>query len=136
MIMLKNWKNRLVLYQWFVYGWCISYLLLIIMMIMMMTMIKIIVIKIIMLLVDSFTLKYSWTLLFIQVFWDFSFIISQWDENSLPLSTYAKFSEKLTFLTLWYAHVRVCIRGLEMLVFRKILRAYLMDDSKGNRPGK
>ena len=25
-----------------------------------------------------------------------------------PLSTYAKFSEKLTFLTSWYAHVRVC----------------------------
>ena len=43
-----------------------------------------------------------------------------------PLSTYTKFSEKLTFLTLWY--VRVRIRGLEMLVFRKILRAYLMDD--------
>ena len=89
-----------------------------------------------MLLVDSFTLKYSWTLLFIQVFWDFSFIISQWDEKGHPLSTYTKFSEKLTFLTPWYAHVRVRIRGLEMLVFRKILRVYLMDDSKGNRPGK
>ena len=136
MIMLKNWKNGLVLYQRSEYGWCISYLLLIIMMIMMMTMIKIIVIKIMMLLVDSFTLKYSWTLLFIQVFWDFSFIISQWDEKGHPLSTYTKFSEKLTFLTLRYAHVRVRIRGLEMLVFRKILRVYLMDDSKGNRPGK
>ena len=45
-----------------------------------------------------------------------------------PLSTYVKFSEKLTFLTLWYAQVRVRIRGLEMLVFRKILRTYLMDD--------
>ena len=44
------------------------------------------------------------------------------------LSTYVKFSEKLIFLTLWYTHVRVCIRGLEMLVFRKILRTYLMDD--------
>ena len=29
-----------------------------------------------------------------------------------PLSTYAKFSEKLTFLTLWYAYVRVRISGL------------------------
>ena len=38
-----------------------------------------------------------------------------------PFSTYAKFSEKL---------VRVRIRGLEMLVFRKILRTYLMDDPK------
>ena len=34
---------------------------------------------------------------------------------SQPLSKYAKFS------------VRVRIRGLEMLVFRKILRKYLMD---------
>ena len=41
-----------------------------------------------------------------------------------PLSTCANFSVKLTFLTLWYAHVRVRIRGLEMLVFRKILRMY------------
>ena len=44
-----------------------------------------------------------------------------------PLSTFAKFSEKLTFLIPWYAHVRVCLRGLEMLVSRKILRTYLMD---------
>ena len=29
--------------------------------------------------------------------------------------------------TLWYAHVRACIRGLEMLVFWKILRTYLVD---------
>ena len=48
-----------------------------------------------------------------------------------PLSTYAKFSEKLTFLTLWYGHVYVRIKGLEMLVFRKILRTYLMDDPLG-----
>ena len=45
-----------------------------------------------------------------------------------PLSTYVKFSEKLTFLTPWYAHLRVLIRGLEMLVFQKILHTYLMDD--------
>ena len=42
-------------------------------------------------------------------------------------STYTKFSQKLTFLTPWYAHLRVRIMGLEMLVFRKILRTYLMD---------
>ena len=48
-----------------------------------------------------------------------------------PLSTYAKFSEKLAFLTPWYAHARVRIRGLEMLVFREILRTYLMDDPQG-----
>ena len=40
-----------------------------------------------------------------------------------PLRTYAKFSEKLTFLT-----PCVRIRRLEMLVFRKILRTYLMDE--------
>ena len=44
-----------------------------------------------------------------------------------PLSTCAKFSEKLTFLTPRYVHVCVLIRGLKMLVFRKILRTYLMD---------
>ena len=38
-----------------------------------------------------------------------------------PLSTYAKFSEKLTFLITRNAHERVRIRGLEMLVFGKIL---------------
>ena len=47
-----------------------------------------------------------------------------WDH---PLSTYAKFSEKLTLLTPRYAHVRVRIRRLEMLVFRKVLRTYLID---------
>ena len=45
-----------------------------------------------------------------------------------PLSTYANFSVKLTILISWYAHVRVRIKGLEMLVFRDILRTYLMDD--------
>ena len=50
---------------------------------------------------------------------------------SHPLSTYAKFSEKLTFLPPWYVHVRVRIRGSEMLVFRKILRTYLMDEPFG-----
>ena len=44
-----------------------------------------------------------------------------------PLSMYAKFSEKLTFLTSWYAHIRVRNRRLEMLVFQKIVRTYLMD---------
>ena len=41
------------------------------------------------------------------------------------MTTDAKFSEKLTFLTPRYVHVR--IRGSEMLVFRKILRTYLMN---------
>ena len=35
----------------------------------------------------------------------------------------AKFSEKWTFLTPWYAHVRVRIRWLKMFVFPNILRA-------------
>ena len=44
-----------------------------------------------------------------------------------PVSAYAKFSEKLTFLTLRYtnnAHVSVRISGVEMLVIQKILRTY------------
>ena len=36
---------------------------------------------------------------------------------------HTKFSEKRTFLTPWYAHVRVRIRRQEMFVFRKIWRA-------------
>ena len=42
---------------------------------------------------------------------------------------HAKCSEKLTFLTPWYAHVRVRNRGEERLVFRKILLTYQMNDS-------
>ena len=45
--------------------------------------------------------------------------------------TYAEFSKKLTFLTSWYAHVRVRIRGSQMLVFRNILPTYSMNDPKG-----
>ena len=52
----------------------------------------------------------------------------KWLIRGYPFSIYAKFSEKLTFLTPWYAHVRVRIRGLEILIFRKILRTHLMDD--------
>ena len=49
--------------------------------------------------------------------------------NFLNIKTIFLFNktEKLTFLTPWYAHVRVRIRGLEMLVFQKILHTYLMD---------
>ena len=47
--------------------------------------------------------------------------------RSHPLSKYAKFSEKPIFLTPWYAQWRVRIRGLEILVFRKILRMCFMD---------
>ena len=41
-----------------------------------------------------------------------------------PFSMQQKFSEKLTLLTPWHAHVHVCTRGSEMFVFRKILRTY------------
>ena len=50
-------------------------------------------------------------------------------ERDHSFSTYAKFSEKLTFLTPWYA-VRVRIRGQEILVFRKILRTSPAGDSQ------
>ena len=36
--------------------------------------------------------------------------------------TYTKFSEKLTFLTPWYAPLRARIRGWKMSVFRKIFQ--------------
>ena len=39
-----------------------------------------------------------------------------------PLSTYTKFSDKLTFHTPWFEHVHVRTRGREMLVFQKISR--------------
>ena len=58
-------------------------------------------------------------------------INNEWDAwlvaiRGHPLSTYAKYSEKLAFLTPWYAHVRVRIRELEIIVFRKSLPTYLM----------
>ena len=44
-----------------------------------------------------------------------------------PTSTICQ-STELTFLTPWYAHVRVRIRGFKKLDFWKILRSYVMDD--------
>ena len=41
-------------------------------------------------------------------------------------STFSEFSEKLTFLTPWYAFILKHIMGLEMLVFREIFRTYKM----------
>ena len=52
------------------------------------------------------------------------------------LSTDAKFSGRQLFLTPWYANVRVRIRGLEMLVFRKLLRTYVMNDPLEKVPDK
>ena len=47
--------------------------------------------------------------------------IKIWDHS---FSTFTEFPKKLTFVTSWYAYVRVRIRGWERLVFRKILRTY------------
>ena len=47
--------------------------------------------------------------------------VDQWDH---PSGMHAKFSEKLTFLTLCYAQMCVRIRGKEIIAFRKILRTY------------
>ena len=38
-------------------------------------------------------------------------LISVWWVQGHSFNTYAKFSEELTFLTTWYAHVRMRIRG-------------------------
>ena len=47
-------------------------------------------------------------------------IFLSWDGVGWPLIR--KAFRKLTFLTLWYAHVRVRIRGSEVLVYRKGFR--------------
>ena len=47
---------------------------------------------------------------------------------------HAKFSEKRTFLTPWYAHVRARIRRKEMFVFRKIGRALFSWNTREIRP--
>ena len=60
----------------------------------------------------------------------FACVLKMDDLCSLPVlrdhsfTTYAKLSEKLTFRTPWYAHIRVRIRGLQMLVSQRISRAY------------
>ena len=41
-----------------------------------------------------------------------------------PFGTYAKFFEKLAFLTPWYVHVRVRIKGWKMLVFAYVLNGW------------
>ena len=76
---------------------------------------------------------------FVMVFYDlnvlvFMYILS-WDNFFILrrgsfIVTYTKFSEKLTFLTSWYAHASIRIRGSDMLVFRNILPAYSMNDSR------
>ena len=38
---------------------------------------------------------------------------------------HAKFSEKRTFLTPWYAHVRVCIRGVRKVRFSENLACFV-----------
>ena len=52
-----------------------------------------------------------------------SSVIRQKDESQNgdnKKTKHTKFSEKRTFLTSWYAHVRVSIRKQELFVFRKI----------------
>ena len=55
------------------------------------------------------------------------------EERGQPSITYAKFFEKLTFLRPWYAHVRVHIRVLEILVFWKIFACVDMDEPKNDQ---
>ena len=47
---------------------------------------------------------------------------NQDEHRGNPLNVHTEFSEKLTFLTPRYPDVRVRIRGLEMLIFGKILQ--------------
>ena len=53
------------------------------------------------------------------MFW-FNWVLPVIPERNHSFNMCATFSKKLTFLTPWYAHVRVRIRRLEMLILRKI----------------
>ena len=57
---------------------------------------------------------------------DNSSVIRQKGESQIECfkkTKHVKFSEKRTFLTPWYAHARVGIRGYDIFVFREIWRA-------------
>ena len=59
----------------------------------------------------------------------FFYFLHQEEFHKGPSIKYvSKIFRKTNIFNPWYAHVRVRIRGLAMLVFRKILRTYLMDD--------
>ena len=88
---------------------------------------------------DLITFTEASSCLLVFAFFGFSFRLECFSESfgywlvsqifgGHPLSMCALFSEKLTFLIPWYAHVLARIKGLKMLVLRKILRKYLMDD--------
>ena len=59
--------------------------------------------------------------------------IKCWEARGQPLTTYAKFFEKLTFLSPWYAHVHMYIRVLEIYVFWKIFACVDMDEPKNDQ---
>ena len=64
---------------------------------------------------------------------DISLVIRQKGESQkgcFKKTKHAKFWEKRTFLTTWYVHTYVRIRGLEMLVFRKIWRALFSSNTR------
>ena len=54
-----------------------------------------------------------------------TFISWIWDHS---FCTYGKFLENLIFITPWYTHVRVRIRGQDVFVFCRILCTYWMND--------
>ena len=54
--------------------------------------------------------------------------IAEWLAWDHPFSRYAKFTEKLTFLSALYAHVCVGTRGQELIVFQKNLHANWLAD--------
>ena len=74
-------------------------------------------------------------LLWYSMIWIYLILRASWYifyfEKGIIHEYVRKFCKKLTFLTSWYAHVRVRISGSEMLVFRNILPTYSMNDPKG-----
>ena len=75
--------------------------------------------------------KNFWSIRLISLNWRTS--VRRWREwqhlpskRNHPFSKYLKFSEKLTFLTPWYAYVRVRIKGVRNVSFSEYF-AYLVD---------
>ena len=78
----------------------------------------------------NFLMFYLFEWKFVDVFF-FSFtrqnVRDRVNKRGHSLSPYAKFSEKLIFLTNWYAHVRVHIRGVRNIHFSGNI-AYVLNE--------
>ena len=74
---------------------------------------------------------WKWLKVLLQIiwFWYLWFISKNVFLREHPCSTYAKFSEKLTFLTPWYAHERF---GITNYQYFRYIRSIFMNQQKYN----